>query len=369
MNRPAGVDAFAPNPFFAGGNAIGGVAGGYPTTVFTTTPVSSLQFRSVSQNFLNPMVQKWNFAIQQEIKGNLALEVGYQGNHSSHQLLQPDFNACPNLGTLNTKINCDALRPTPFIGSISGTASFGYGALRRSHRKARKTDVERTTVHHRLHIRACAGEQRYDAQWVDGLVHQDPTNFATSYTSASWDIRHNFTTGFNYELPFGRGKAYGANMNKFVQALAGNWQTNGILTFHTGNPYTIRANGCQGVWGGCSPDLVNGANADAAPSGGRNPSAWFNTSNFLKPAPLTEGNLGLQTNNAPPTRTLDFSIFKDFDITERWKLQFRAETFNLANTPQFGTPDNNTGDAKFGQITSSQTGTERHIQFQLRLQF
>jgi len=369
LNRPAGVDAFAPNPFFAGGSAIGGVAGGYPTTVFTTTPVSSLQLRSVSQNFLNPMVQKWNVAIQQEIKGNLALEVGYQGNHSSHQLLQPDFNACPNLGTLNTKINCDALRPTPFIGSISGTASFGYGAydaLTAKLEKRMSNGLQFIAAYTYGHALANSGTTLSGST---GLYTKDPTNFATSYTSASWDIRHNFTTGFNYELPFGRGKAYGANMNKFVQALAGNWQTNGILTFHTGNPYTIRANGCQGVWGGCSPDLVNGANADAAPSGGRNPSAWFNTSNFLKPAPLTEGNLGLQTNNAPPTRTLDFSIFKDFDITERWKLQFRAETFNLANTPQFGTPDNNTGDAKFGQITSSQTGTERHIQFQLRLQF
>jgi hypothetical protein len=79
--------------------------------------------------------------------------------------------------------------------------------------------------------------------------------------------------------------------------------------------------------------------------------------------------LGLQSNNAPPTRTLDFSIFKDFDLTERFKLQFRAESFNLANTPQFGTPDGTLGDTQFGQVTSSQTGSERHIQFQLRLQF
>ena len=84
---------------------------------------------------------------------------------------------------------------------------------------------------------------------------------------------------------------------------------------------------------------------------------------------MSEGNLGLQTNNAPPTRNLDLSLFKDFPFTERWRLQFRAESFNLANTPQFGTPDNNIGDAKFGQVTGTQTGSERHIQFSLRLQF
>ena len=72
---------------------------------------------------------------------------------------------------------------------------------------------------------------------------------------------------------------------------------------------------------------------------------------------------------APPTRTLDFSIFKDFAFTERFRLQFRAEGTNIANTPQFGTPVNNLQDAKFGQITSTQAGSERHIQMQLRFEF
>jgi hypothetical protein len=369
LNRPAGVDAFAPNPFFAGGNATGGVAIGYPENVFTGFPVSSLQFRSVAQNFLNPMVQKWNVAVQQEIKGNMALELGYQGNHSSHQLLQPDFNACPNFGTLDTSINCSSLRPYPDIGSISGTASFGFGAYDAFTAKLEKrmsNGLQFIAAYTYGHALANSGTTLSGSS---NLYTKDQTNFATSYSSASWDIRHNITTGFNYAIPFGRGQTYGANMNKFLQALVGNWQTNGILTLHTGNPYTVRANGCQGVWSGCSPDLVNGATADAAPSGGRNPTEWFDTANFLEPASLTGGNLGLQSNNAPPTRTLDFSIFKDFDITERWKIQFRAESFNFANTPQFGTPDATLGDTNFGQVTSSQVGTERHIQFQLRLQF
>ena len=99
LNRPAGVSQFPPDPFFANGAATGGITVGYPATVFTTYPVSSLQFREVANDFLNPMVQKWNFAIQQDLGHQMALEVGYQGNHSSHQLFQPDYNPCPNLGT------------------------------------------------------------------------------------------------------------------------------------------------------------------------------------------------------------------------------------------------------------------------------
>ena len=85
--------------------------------------------------------------------------------------------------------------------------------------------------------------------------------------------------------------------------------------------------------------------------------------------PLTGGNLGLQTNYGPSTRNLDFSIAKNFRFTERWKLQFRAESFNLANTPQLSLPNNNRQDPNFARVTSSQAGSERHIQFALRLEF
>ena len=74
----------------------------------------------VVTNFRNSLVQKWNVAIQYQLSGQTALEVAYVGNHQSHQLFQPDPNACPNLGTTNSDINCNSLRPTPFIGGISG---------------------------------------------------------------------------------------------------------------------------------------------------------------------------------------------------------------------------------------------------------
>jgi hypothetical protein len=66
---------------------------------------------------------------------------------------------------------------------------------------------------------------------------------------------------------------------------------------------------------------------------------------------------------------VDLSLFKDFPFTERFKVQFRAETFNLANTPQWGLPDLTQGDAAFGQITSTQPNTQRHVQFALRFMF
>jgi hypothetical protein len=375
LNRPAGVGTFQPNPFFAGGNPTGGVSVGYPTNVFNGFPVSSLQFRSLATDFRNPMVQKWNFAIQQELPGQMALEVSYVGNHSSHQLLQPDFNACPNTPTTNSSITCDTLRALayPNIGSIAGTATFGFGNYHGMTAKLEKRfshGLQFVSSYTFGHALANSGTTLSGSS---GLYTKDPKNFATSYSSASWDIRHNFTTGFNYEIPFGRGKQYGGNLNPVVNTLIGGWALNGILTLHSGQPFTVRSSGCVGVYGGCSPLAAPGLDPNAAPANGRTPDQWFNTSNFLSRAALAqcvcEGTLGLQTNYGPPTRTMDLGLFKDFAFTERWKLQFRAEATNLGNTPQFSLPDNNQQDANFGKVTSSAPGSERHVQFALRLQF
>jgi Carboxypeptidase regulatory-like domain len=379
LNRQSGIGTFQPNPLFANGAATGGISIGYPLNVFNGFPVSSLQFRSVAQDFRNAMVQEWNLAVQHELPGQMALEVGYEGNHQSHQLYQPDPNACPTIFTLNSAITCNGLRRYPDIGSISGTASMGFGnyqAMTASLQKRLSIGLQFQASYTYGHALSDTGTTLSGSQ---GFYVKDGTNINSSYSSAAWDIRHNFVTSFNYELPFGRGKQYGANLNKAAQVLLGNWQVNGILSLRTGQPFTLRSNGCSFVandGGACGPTIAAG-NPNDAPTGGRRPSEWFNTANFVPISQLTtaeklsQGNVGLQSDTGPPTRTLDFSIFKDFPFTERWKLEFRAEGTNIANTPQFWTNnlDVNQQDSNFGKITGTQSGSERHIQFQLRLQF
>jgi hypothetical protein len=372
LNRPNGVTEFQPDPFFANGNATGGISVGYPSNVFNGFPVSSLQFRSVAEDFDNPMVQEWNLSIQHELPGQMALQVGYLGNHQSHQLLQPNPNTCPLVFTANPAITCTSLSPYPDLGSISGTATFGFGnynAMTASLTKRMTNGLSFQSAYTWGHSLADSGTTLSGS---NGLYTVDNANYNSSYQSSSWDIRQNFVSSFNYDLPFGKGKQYGANLNKFANAALGNWQVNGILSLRSGQPYTLTSSGCLAIGnGGCGPELIAGDSANAAPPGGRTPNEWFNTANFLPVGSqgLSLGNVGLQSNVGPPTRTLDFSIFKDFPITERFKLQFRAEGTNVANTPQFSAPQNSQTAANFGQITSTQTGSERHIQFQLRLQF
>jgi hypothetical protein len=368
LNRPRGVNTFDPNPFFAGGNWTNGITTGFPLNVFTTQPVSSLQFRSVAQNFRNPMVQKWNLVVQHQLPSQMALEVGYQGNHQSHQLLQPDFNAFRNFPT-TASVNSNDLRPVPEIGSISGTATFGYGnyaALVSKLEKRFSRGLQFVTSYTWGHTLANSGTTLSGSS---GFAYKDNRNISSSYASAAWDIRHKFTTGFTYELPFGRGKPYGSNASRAADAVFGGWVANGFFSYYTGQPITLRSNGCQGVWASCYPDLVPGKDPNGEPTGGRRAEQWFDVSSVAPPASLTQGNLGLQSNYGPSTRNLDASVAKNFRFTERVQLQFRAEAFNLANTPQFGLPNNNRQEPNFGRVTSTKAGSERHMQFVLRLMF
>ncbi|MGJ5815657.1 carboxypeptidase regulatory-like domain-containing protein [Paludibaculum fermentans] len=361
LARPGASSIFDVNPFFANG-----FSAGYPINVFSLdAPVS---FRGVARNFRSSLVHKWSAAVQREMPWQTSLELAYVGNHQSHQLFQPDWNACPNLGT-TAAISCNSLRPTPYIGGISGTASFGFGdyhGMTAKFDKRYSNGLVLMAAYTYGHALANTGTTLSGST---GFGILDPRNYSSSYSTAAWDLRHNFVSNFSYELPFGKGKTYGSNMNKVANAVVGNWQVNGILTLHTGQPFTLNYNGCQGQWNRCMPDLVAGKDPQAAPSGGRNPSKWFDTSAVAKAAPLTGGNLGLQSNTGPATRVLDFSLFKDFRFTERLRMQFRAEGTNVANTPQFSVPDNALQNSTFGQVTATNAGSERHMQFSLRFQF
>ena len=356
-----GSDIFTTNPYFTNG-----LKGGFPTNVFTLP--APLSLRGVATDFRNSLVHKWNVAVQHELKGGNALEVTYVGNHQAHQLLQPDFNACPN-SPITT--SCDSLRLYPNIGGVSGTGSNGFGNYAGATVKLEKRfsgGLQYLFAYTYGHALANSGTTLSGSS---GFTYRDATNLSTSYSSAAWDIRNNVTASFLYEMPFGKGKKYINQANRGVDAIIGNWQMNSIFTFRTGSPFTLRANQCTGRFNGCFPNAVPGKDPNGAPSGGRNSNQWFDITAVSSPGltPGTQGNLGLQSNYAPGQRNVDLSLFKALKFTERFKGQFRAEAFNIGNTPQWSQPDNNIQNSTFGRITSTQSGSERRLQLALRVMF
>ena len=360
LSRRPGLSIFERNDNF------NGVSNGFPINVFTGFP-ARIDFRMLATNFRNPMVQKWNIAIQHELPGNSALELSYIGNHASHQMFFSDPNACPN--DPRPSISCDERRPYPNIGGVNATTTFGFGNYHGLAAKWEKrysaglTGMVSYTYGHAL------SNSGTTLSGSTGFAFKDPLNYSGSYATAPWDIRHSLVGNFLYELPFGRGKQFGADMSRAADIIVGGWQLNGILTLRTGSPFTLRSDRCRAS-GNCFPDLVPGKDPNAPPSGGRRPEKWFDTDAVvLAPPAGSLGNLGLQTNYAPGQSSMDLSLFKNFRFTERIGAQLRAEAFNLTNTPQFGRPGNNAQNSDFGVITATQPGTERKMQMALRFLF
>jgi hypothetical protein len=200
------------------------------------------------------------------------------------------------------------------------------------------------------------------ANFLDNLDRQ------RQYGPSDFDRTHLLTISHLYELPFGKGKRF-FNRGGIAGAIIGAWQLNGIFREATGSPFTATADAtscnCPG----------NSQFADAVSPvqylGGVGPGQpWYTTKSFAVPGPNRFGNAGRNTIRGPGLTNYDFSVFRIFPIKERFKLEYRAEFYNLTNSPHFGNPTASVSSANFGIISSTLTGyANRQIQMALRLKF
>jgi len=188
---------------------------------------------------------------------------------------------------------------------------------------------------------------------------------------SSFDIRNFMTANFSYAVPAWE------KLTGISGKLVNGWQLNGILSASNGVPLSILdSNSAQttriGTNEGLRASLIPGGNDDPVLGG---PNKYYNTSQFVPSALGYFGNLGRDTLIGPGLVNFDFSLFKDFPVTEKSRLQFRAEIFNLLNHVNFGTPNttnflaNGQPNAAAGQITVTGTRTPREIQFAMKFIF
>ncbi|MBI4483405.1 MAG: TonB-dependent receptor [Acidobacteria bacterium] len=186
---------------------------------------------------------------------------------------------------------------------------------------------------------------------------------------AGFDIRNSFVGNFTYEFPQ-------ANLDGVGAALVNGWQINGILSLVDGHPLTvIDSSEAQtdriGDNESLRVDLIPGGNNDPLLGG---PDRYYDVSQFTPSRLGFFGTLGRGTVTSPGVATLDFSLFKNFKLTEESRFQFRAEFFNLFNRANFATPDmtpfTTAGrpDANAGRITGTSTSA-RQVQFGLKYIF
>jgi hypothetical protein len=338
---------------------------GFPLNVFSLP--APIRFRTPAWNFRNPLVHKWNFAIQRDLGWNTVWEVSYIGSKGNRLVVL--WNANNPVNHPDPAANRAARRIYGIDTDITEAASFGmsnYHALATKLEKRFSNGMDFLASYTWGHALTDVG-----TTLTGGGITRDGRNIhGSAYAHANFDVRHRFVYSFLYELPVGRGKRYTLG-NAAANTLLGNWQINGILTLQTGFPRSIGTafNSC--ACNGRTADVVPGKNPNNAPPGGRTPDQWFDTSAVVAPALGTPGNLASMAIFAPGTRNLDFSIFKRFPLSERYALTFRTEFFNLSNTPQFDPTQMSLtqGAGGFGRIGGTISGTERHIQFALRFEF
>lgn len=193
---------------------------------------------------------------------------------------------------------------------------------------------------------------------VDGV--QNWLNLRAERSKGAEDIPQRLVTTVLWALPFGKD---GSKLKRYT---IGGWQVNPIMTIESGTPISLAAS----VAGGANrPNVVPGVEAKLD-----NPTLdrWFNTAAFSIPAPYTLGNVSrtLPNIHSDSLFNVDVSLFKDFPITEKVKAQFRAEAFNITNTPTFAAPGATAASATFGVVTATAfTPKPREIQLALKLIF
>jgi hypothetical protein len=330
-------------------------------------------------------VWQWSFDIQRELPGSIAMTVGYVGSKTTHSANGfESVNAAPP----SPDTNFGARRPYQFFYDPA-TPELGIQALGR----IAPFDASANQHYHGL-------QSRFEKRYAKGLAfgvsytfskangdgedggNESPGwqtyNRALSRGRTAFDITHNAVIHFVYELPFGK------SLKGVPGVLLKGWQTNGILSLRTGFPFSTNVS---------AGDLNTGndgspVRADRLLDGRLdNPTRllWYNPAAFQRvtcnnPARLDLCHYGSAGRNilvAPGQRTLDGSAFKNFTITERFKLQFRTEFFNALNTPFFGQP-NGLGfvsatsvapdGPRVGEIRSLRAAM-RIIQFGLKLSF
>lgn len=200
----------------------------------------------------------------------------------------------------------------------------------------------------------------------NGLAFYVPSEFGRNRALAAFDRAHVFQTAFTYELPFGANKPYATS--GAAKAIFGGWQINGTVSAVSGNPFTVLADGASLS----APGNVQVADqiGDARKMGGVGLGApYYDTASFAAVTGARFGNVGIYNLRGPGFFNANAGVFRNFAMTERFGLQFRAEALNVTNTPQLQNPNSTvTSPANFMRITAANQ-TQRTLRFGLRLAF
>jgi Carboxypeptidase regulatory-like domain len=366
------------------------------------TPPASDPFAGIVARLWAPDVQpeinnEWNLTVQQRLTNTTTLQVGYVGQRSTHLMVPSNYNqkvVTPN-GCSVVSTSCVenngvfyALADGPIMGGnpilkddlgpISGTAASGnmdYNALQAVLQKQYSNGLQAQVSY--TYSKCMTNSSGYYGSWGGQTVptspyFQDIYNPRAEWGACYYDVTHDLTASAVYDIPVGKNRMYGKNLNPIVRNIVGDWTISPIVTLRGGFPLTFEyydflGTGTRGERPDCNgPIPIVNKPATSVPG-----IQWFDPSNASAPAGAF-GTCGIGTVRGPGEKEVDMSIIKDFHITEAKRIEFRSDFINVFNHPILTTGYCTIGIGAAGCGTDGVINTsqlERNIQFALKFIF
>jgi len=367
----------------------------------------------VPRRFVAPNTQQWNLTVQRDLGRDWVLEVGYIGTHAVH-LRETRTNLSVRVSpsnpltvttaggqqfdiTFNTSANAPARSTAQGINGVAGMQLFADDAY--SHYHSLQSTLSRrwgAGYFQAAYTFSRSTDATSSGNTALNTAFNDETTLDASRGLSDFDRTHRFVLSYRYDLPFFK-NATGAK-----GALLRDWAVSGITTFQSGTPFSVTDSAAGTAFLGAG--LATGLGADLAPGGSiqagttsgdihQRIDGYLNINNFTT-APLIHpaqcdpnqtdpntipnstfcatdfGNLGRNIYRGPFQQNWDFSLIKNFRLTEKQSLRFTADFFNIWNHPNFAGPAQADVEnpSAFGRIVQT-VGTPRLIQFSLRWAF
>ena len=356
------------NPPFTAEEYFEPAAGTTPTLTFadpfpsgqgTNANASAPGVNALPTNYKFPMTGQWNLTAESQITPNTSLRASYIGSQAEHVTQQFNLNdPVPQPGPPQQ------FRPYQPFGPVDYWANDTTASTQQLQLSARRRFASGL---------AFQGEFSWTkmldtGSYPEGSIPTDNRNIRLDRGNDAYIRPLYFVGNYVYELPFGKGRRFLGSASRALDLLVGGWQTSGIFTMGNGTPYSVGFESSLLGWPG-----VNTSNNYADKVGNphvSNPSLneWFNPAAYAVPAPYTFGDAAPFSLFGPHYLNWDTGIFKQFPLSERFRLTFRADLFNALNHPNFGNPINDISNPSVATITGT-SGNPRDVQFSLRLAF
>jgi hypothetical protein len=356
-------------------NCFRSTAAGYTPTMIDVSRVNlqNVSLRYTPADIRTGYVMSWHFTIQREIVKDLLFDIAYVGNRSNKLVILGDVNqARPQNPGENIALN--SRRPYQAFGEMEISWGAGFSDYHALQTKLEKKFTGGFYVLNSFtYSRAIDNASGHLEVFNGDNSRVNFNNLPGEKGPGAYNQPLNSTTTLVYDLPYGRGRKFGSNSNGVLDAVFGGWRGTVINSLGSGLPVNLNyAPVTQFTVSGLPTYRPSLRGDPLAPEGARNIDNYFNTANVFIPVsaatPNPFGNAGRNTIRSYAIYQTDLGLHKDFNLgSEKRKLEYRAEFFNLFNKTNFQAPNSTASSSAFGTIRS--TFPARIIQMALRLSF